>query len=198
MATQNKPHPAKILLAQLKRFSDAQLAGLSPAKITAVTAHLILTASFFTGAIMCLAANKGLKKADYLPALKFFLAETFGLTPEHAAGLIESNARMYKRYKLIEKVYQRGWAAAQAWQQDNTSSTTVLKDLLGEHHDLSMSDLHLEGIKQPPAPKPATLEEAAAEETAPPPARRSRLSLWLLLLLLTAAAAGYYWYFYLS
>lgn len=177
------------LSQQLTRFGDSQLAGLSPRTICQSTAHLILTTAFFTGAVISLAKSCRASKQDYLAVLQQFLAERFGLSSHNAAGMIESNARLYKKYKLIENIYHSGWRSAEHWQQHNDKPDGMLASLLAQHHDLSMSQLHIAGTKEQPV-APAEVEEIIPVETrsevvtADKP-RRHWLR-WLLFLTITA------------
>jgi hypothetical protein len=178
------------LSQQLTRFGDRQLAGLSPRTICQSTAHLILTTAFFTGATIGLAKSCQTSKQDYLAVLQQFLAERFGLSSHNAAGMIESNARLYKKYKLIENIYHSGWRSAEHWQQRDDKPDGTLASLLAQHHDLSMSQLHIEGTKEQPV-APAEVEEVIPVEATPEIVTtdkpRGRWLRWLLLLAISTA-----------
>lgn len=184
------------LSQQLEQFGKSQLAGISARKICDTTVHLILTTAFFTGASIGLAkATKAPKKA-YITALQELLKQNFGLSEKNAAGMIETNARMYKRYKLIDKIYNAGWHAAQSWLKNNHETDDALKSLLEEYRDLNMSGINVEGIKEEKAVTPPEVEIIAHVEpvhTPPPPRRWGRLVFWLLLILTIEAAAAYFW-----
>ncbi|NOX76659.1 MAG: hypothetical protein GXP17_08655 [Gammaproteobacteria bacterium] len=187
--------PNRPLAATLHTFSRHQLAGMRAGDITNVTTHQILTTAFFTGATIHLAAADKQPKSVYLPVLRQFLARTFDLNEERAAGLLESNARMYKRYTLVDRVYHEGWKTAQDWRQENGATQSVLKTLLREFQDLSMSDLNIEGVKEEQATLPE-IEAIVATETTPvsvaPPTRRMASIIYWLLLLGVFAIAGYF------
>jgi len=183
------------LAATLDAFSHHQLSGLRAGDITGVTSHLILATAFFTGATIRLAAAGRQPKSAYLPVLRRFLASTFGLDEDRAAGLVESNARLYKRYRLIDRIYHDGWHTAQHWLQDAAATPPALKTLLAELHDLSMSNLNVEGVKEEQS-APAEVEAIAREQpapttVAPPPRRTASKTIWLLPLA-ALAAAGYF------
>jgi hypothetical protein len=177
--------------AQLTAFGQAQLASLRTRDITDTTVHLILTVAFFTGATIQFASRHKLPKSRYLPALQDFLASTFGLDGKHAAGLVESNTRLYKNYTLIEQVYNSGWRSAQDWTQDKQQATDALQALLKKYRNLSMADLGIEGVKEK-APAPITVEISTKPEpvattasvTKPP----RRLLPWLIVLTLLGVA----------
>jgi hypothetical protein len=152
---------------QLTRFGDSQLAPLSPRNICQSTAHLILATAFFSGAAIGLAKNCHASKQDYLAALQQFLCDRFGLSSANAKGMIESNARLYKKYKLIENIYHSGWCSAQEWSQQPDTTGNTLAELLSKHHDLSMSQLHIEGTKEERAPTPVEVEEIIPVEATP-------------------------------
>lgn len=183
------------LFDALSRFGTRQLEGANARGIPQVTAHLMVATAFFTGAVIQLASRQRLPKSVYLPALHRYLTHTFGLPERNAVGLVESNARLYQRYVLIENIYNQGWQASKAWQEKPGEAVSTLGPLLRRYRDLSMSTLGLEGIKEKRVATPE-VEEIAAVEPAPraTPKRASRR--WLLWLLLVAvAAAGAYHYF---
>lgn len=181
------------LQQQLKQFGQTQFGTRKPAEIAGTTAHLIMSVAFFTGATIQLASMRGMKKADYLPALQDYLSETFKLPAKNAAGLIESNARLFKRYKLIDSIYKKGWQTAQAW-SNKEAVNAQLDALLQKHKDLNMSALNVEGIKEEkvapveveeiiPTPEPVVVER---------PGFPWGRVLWLIVLL-GGAAAAYVW-----
>jgi hypothetical protein len=182
------------LREQLTQFGQSQLGNLKPAQIAGITAHLVVSVAFFTGAIIYLASMRGIKKSHYLPALQDYLSDTFGLPANHAVGLVESNARLYKRYNLIENIYKQGWQTAQAWNNTPSQVTPQLESLLQEHKDLSMSALSLEGIKEEKA-APKEVEEIAPMPE--PVIEAKRPFPWVrvvwLLVLLGSSVGAYYW-----
>ena len=186
------------LSQQLEQFGKSQLADVSTRKICDTTVHLILTTAFFTGASIGLAkATKAPRKA-YITALQELLKQNFGLSEKNAAGMIETNARMYKRYKLIDKIYNAGWQAAQSWLEKNHETDDTLKNLLEEYRELDMSSINVDGIKEEKAVTPPEVEIIAHVEPAqapPPPRRWGRLVFWLLLILTIEAAAAYFWFY---
>jgi hypothetical protein len=190
--------PSGDLFETLTRFGENQLHDIKARDIHRVTAHLMVATVFFTGATIQLAARRRLPKAVYFPALQRYLSHTFGMPDKNAAGLVESNARLCKRYRLIENIYNQGWRAAKAWQDGDEQGSSMLVPLLRRYHDLSMSTLGREGVKAQPVATPE-VEEVAAVAPAPPPAptRAWGRLVWLSLLLLgAAAAAAYYWLYY--
>jgi hypothetical protein len=189
--------PSDALFETLTRFGDHQLRGIKARDIHRVTAHLMVATVFFTGATIQLASRRRLPKAVYFPALQRYLSHTFGVPDKNAAGLVESNARLYKRYQLIENIYNQGWRAAKAWQDGDEQGSSLLEPLLRRYHDLSMSTLGREGVKAQPVATPEVEEVAAAPPPPTPAPKRGRGWLvWLSLLLLGAAAAAYYWLYY--
>ena len=149
---------------QLEQFSEAQLADVSTHNINTSTAQLLLATVFFTGAAISMAKQSNIPKKTYLATLRSFFEDRFGLSNDRASGMIESNARLYKRFVLIEKTYHAGWNAAQAWGQQTDGKNNELKDLLKKHHNLSMSELNIEGTKEQIAAHP---EVEAAPTTEP-------------------------------
>jgi hypothetical protein len=182
------------LREQLNQFGQSQLNSLKPAQIASITAHLVLSVAFFTGATIYLASMRGTKKSHYLPALQNYLSDTFGLPADHAVGLVESNARLYKRYTLIENIYKQGWQTAQAWNNTPNEVIPQLEALLQEHKDLSMSALNVDGIKEEKA-APKEIEEIIPT---PEPKTKAKPSfpwgrvVWLSVFL-AAAVGAYYW-----
>lgn len=191
----SEPGAAEELFDTLSRFGAVQLQGINPSNIPKVTAHLMVATAFFTGAAIHLASRDRLPKSVYLPALTRYLTRIFGLPERNAAGLVESNARLYKRYVLIESIYNQGWQAGKVWREIDGQSASALAPLLRRYHDLSMSTLDREGIKKKAAATPE-VEDIAAVKPAQPtaPKRASRLWLWLLLLLAAATAAAYHYF----
>jgi len=168
---------------QLCAFAEYQLGTLSTRDICASTVHLILATAFFTGAAIGLAKALKAPKKTYLASLRTLLQDRFGLSADNAVGLIESNARLYKRYVLIEQIYSAGLQAAQHWTSQSDAPKTALTDLLQRYRDLSMSGLNVEGVKQPkPAPAPVESITNADIQPAPtpPPPRWGRRLAWLL------------------
>jgi hypothetical protein len=180
------------LSQQLTRFGDSQLAELSPRSICQSTAHLILATAFFSGAVVGLAKSCQASKQDYLAVLQQFLAERFGLSAQNAGGMIESNARLYKKYKLIENIYHDGWRGAADWLQQGDKPGETLASLLAKHHDLSMSQLHIEGTKEQTVVPPAVEEVipvAPTTEVVTADKPRRRWLRWLLFLAVAATVA---------
>jgi len=182
------------LSTQLRQFADAQLHSITPGKITRVTVHLILTTAFFSGALLSFAKAQKRRKADYLPILIDFLADTFSLSHENAAGMVESNARMYKRYVLVETIYQQGWEAAQQWPQDKAANSDKLCAILHRYQQLSMSGLNIDGIKEIPQ-APTEVEALIPVIESAAVARKCHWPWWLALLLLAASLAIYFFFF---
>lgn len=178
---------------QLEAFCRKQLARQRPQDITRVTTHLILSTAFLTGATIHLAKARQIAKPVYLAALKKVLSDTFRLADKNADGLIESNARMYKHYKLIENIYNSGWRSAQAWLEHPQQGGDELNALLQQYHNLAMTDLGIEGVKQKPAAAPVA-EAPAAPAAVVDNVRRARpyrvILLSLLLVLLLALLGG--------
>ena len=133
---------------QLKQFGTAQLAGVSTHDLRASTVHLILATSFFTGAAIGMAKLSNIPQKNYLHVLRVFLEKQFGLNADHAEGLIESNARLYKRYVLVELIYNAGWLSASEWSKQPDSPCNELTLLLKKYRNLSMSGLNIEGTKE--------------------------------------------------
>lgn len=161
--------------APLNQFGESQLTGIATQDIRKSTVHLILTTAFFSGAAMSMAKLSDTSKRSYLNALTDFLAQHFGLSTENASGLIESNARLYKRYVLIEKTYNAGWQSARHWHQQPDTQNDSLKTLLKQYQDLSMSGLNIEGIKKQQA---APVEVEIAAPTAPEPIIETPATRW--------------------
>jgi hypothetical protein len=181
---------------QLSRLADEQLAALSTHDICASTVHLILAVAFFTGAAIGLAKQLRQPKNIYLASLRSLLQTRFGLEAHNASGMIESNARLYKRYVLIEKIYNAGLQAALAGRQPRDHH--ALKSLLTEYADLSMSGLNIEGTKEPSS---VPSEVAALEEIAPiisklatQPSHRGRTLFLLLMIALITSGAFFLFY----
>jgi len=177
---------------QLAQFGDTQLTELSTRDICASTVHLILATAFFTGAAIGLAKSLKTPKKIYLASLQRFLETHFGLSGDNAQGMVESNARLYKRYILIEKIYNAGMQAARDWQPDTDGNTSALKTLLTKYQTLNMSGLNIEGIKET-KPAPVEIETIAQVEPAPvaltsPPRWGGRL-FWLIFVLLLGLLA---------
>lgn len=183
------------LFDSLNAFGKIQLEGTNAKRIPQVTAHLMVATAFFTGATIQLASRRRLPKSVYLPALQRYLAHTFGLPERNAAGLVESNARLYKRYVLIENIYNHGWEAGKAWQEIDGRGASALAPLLQRYRDLSMATLGVEGIKEKPDVTPE-IQEIAAVEPAPQamPKRASRRWLWWLLLVAAMLATAYHYF----
>lgn len=172
---------------QLAQFAEIQLAELSTRDICASTVHLILATAFFTGAAIGLAKSQKTDRKKYLASLCHLLQSHFGLSTHNAEGMVESNARLYKRYRLIEKIYNLGMQTVLDWQKDPTNCKPALKTLLTQYQSLSMSELNIEGVK---AAKPAPVEieaithvEVVPEVVTPSP-RWGRRLMWLLLIVL--------------
>jgi hypothetical protein len=182
---------------QLAQFGKNQLADISTRKICNTTVHLILATAFFTGASIGLAKATRAPKKAYITALQQLLEENFGLSEKNAAGMVAANARLYKRYKLIEKIYNAGWQAAQSWVKNNDETGNTLKALLEEYHDLDMSSINIDGTKEEKTAPPPEVEAIAHVEPVhiAPPRRWGRLVFWLLLILTIEAAAAYFWFF---
>ena len=205
------------LASQLKKFGKIQLASVSAHDIRISSVHLILTVAFFTGAILAMAKAFNAPKKIYLKILYLFLEENFGLSNNNASGMIESNARLYKRYVLVEKIYNAGWEAAEndvkAEGQchdisndisndinfelndvNNHKNNAALKDLLYQYHDLSMSELNIEGSKEQKVetPKIEEIEPIVPEPIVPviQPRKSRKFLLFLIVILLTCG--GYY------
>jgi len=172
---------------KLAQFGDLQLAELSTRDVCASTVHLILATAFFTGAAIGLATPLKANKKTYLASLCDFLENHFGLSAENAAGMVESNARLYKRYVLIEKIYNAGAQAALGWHKDSTIQDPTLKNLLMQYQTLNMSGLNIEGVKEP-KPTPVEIETIAHIEPVPEVVTRSprwgRWLFWGLLIVL--------------
>ena len=171
---------------QLEQFGEAQLADVSTHDINTSTAQLLLTTVFFTGAAISMAKQLNTPKKTYLATLRTFFEDRFGLSNDRASGMIESNARLYKRFVLIEKTYHAGWNAAQAWGQQTDGKNNELKELLKKYHNLSMSELNIEGTKEQIAAHPEVEATPSAEpetEKVMPPNR------WWLKVLLTVLFA---------
>jgi hypothetical protein len=152
---------------RLKQFGETQLAGISTHDIQKSTVHLILTTAFFTGAAMGMAKLLDTPKKAYLNSLNCFLEEHFGLSADNAAGLIQSNARLYKRYVLIEKIYTAGWESARNWCRQADTQSDALKMLLKQYQDLSMSGLNIEGIKEQTVNAPVEVEKIVTTASQP-------------------------------
>lgn len=162
--------------AQLHAFSHSQLAKLKPAEINRITSHQMIATAFFSGATLFFARQLQAQKAVYMAALKQLLMTDFGLAEKNAAGLIESNARLYKRYRLIENAFNSGWQSAQGWTLAPEQGEPSLHALLKKYHDLSMSNLHIEGIKEPKDAR--VVVEEIVETVATPAAAHGRRPLW--------------------
>lgn len=169
------------------QFAEQQLGELSTRDICASTVHLILAASFFTGAAIGLAKPLKANKKTYLASLHDFLQRRFGLSADNAQGMVESNARLYKRYVLIEKIYNAGVKAAVDWHKGSTSADGALKELLTQYRDLNMSGLNIEGSKEQkvaPAEVEAIAQVKPATVVAASSPRWGRRLFWLCLLAL--------------
>ncbi|MDX2465143.1 MAG: hypothetical protein QNK31_11620 [Porticoccus sp.] len=177
---------------QLEKFSEAQLAEVSIHDIQASTVHLILTTVFFTGATIGIAKQSNTPKKIYLSILGTFLENRFGLNSERASGMIESNARLYKRYVLIEKIYNAGWKAARSRNQQTDKKSDELKTLLKKYQDLIMSALSLEGTKEQVVAAPVEVEKIVITASQPvveeTPTRWKRKALIITLLALIGGA----------
>lgn len=183
-------------LAQLlKQFGEAQLAEISTHDLRASTVHLILATAFFTGATIGMAKLHNVPRTAYLRTLRIFLERRFGLNADHAKGMIESNARLYKRYVLVERIYNAGLLAATDWCKQDKVQGNELKLLLDKYPDLSMSGLNIEGTKEQKA-APVEVEVIAeskpvtTELVTPPPTRWGRTLLLLLLLIILISIGG--------
>jgi len=194
----DKPTPPSITLttqltAQLDQFGKAQLTEVSTRDLRASTVHLILATAFFTGAAIGMAKLSDTPRKVYLRVLRIFLEKRFGLNADHATGLVESNARLYKRFVLIELIYNAGWLSASEWCKHPDTPNDELKLLLTKYKDLSMTGLNIEGTKQK-ATAPADIEHSVAVEkpllvaTTPTRSRRNTL---LVLLIVLFASIGY-------
>lgn len=177
---------------RLKQYGETQLAGISTHDIQKSTVHLILTTAFFTGAAMGMAKLLETPKTAYLNSLHHLLKEHFGLTTDNAAGLIQSNARLYKRYVLIEKIYTAGWESARNWCRQADTQSDSLKTLLKQYQDLSMSGLNIEGIKEQTVDAPIEVETIVATASRPVveemPTRWKRKTFLIMLLALFGGA----------
>ena len=179
---------------QLKQFGESQLIGVSTHDIQRSTAHLILTTTYFTGAAISMAKLSDTPKKTYMKALQDFIEDHFGLSTSNAAGMVESNARLYKRYVLIEKIYTAGWQSAYHWHQQTDKMGDELKTLLKKYQDLSMSDLSLEGRKEQVVTAPVEVEKIIAAASQPAvekaPTRWKRMALLITLLALFGGATS--------
>lgn len=182
------------LTQHLTTFSRSTLTHLKPADISRTTTHLIIATAYFTGALLCLARQQQTAKPVYLMALRDFLMQTFRLAAPNAQGLIESNARLCRRYVLLENTYNAGWQSASAWLQQPGRDDPTLKALLDRYQNLGMSELGREGIKPEPvkAPEPATVTPPPRIDPAPvqrkfPLGRYVAIGIALLLIILTTA-----------
>lgn len=178
----------------LKQFGDTQLSGVASRDIHTSTAHLILATVFFTGASIGLAKQAKASKKTYLDTLAKFFENHFGINGEKATGMVESNARLYKRYMLIEKVYTAGWEAARDWYQDPNVQSDELKSLLKKYKDLSMSDLSIEGTKEQKV-APAEIEAiipVASEPVVIETPSHSRRTVLLFILLAEIVCVAYF------
>lgn len=182
---------------QLEQFAEHQLSGVSMRDIHASTVQLLLSTVFFTGAAIAIARRADTPKKIYLPALRRFMTEHFGLSDERAAGMIESNARLYKRYVLIEKVYHAGWAAASCEPPADPRTASELKALLNKYQDLGMSGLNIEGTKQQAIEDTVgeVVRPAEAEAVFVPPASRWRQDALLVVLVALLTGTGYLLFF---
>ena len=187
------------LSSQLASFGKAQLTDLAPRDISKSTIHLILTTAFFTGAVINLSKPLHATKKTYLDALTHFLAGNFGLGLENAKGSVESNARLYKRYVLIEKCFNHGWASAQSWGKGEPNTEDALKVLINKYRNLSMSNLSIEGVKEEKVAPPPEIEAIAHPEPAPlakhaptKPRRRVGLIIFWLTVSTLAAIVAYF------
>lgn len=176
---------------QLDAFCQQQIASLQTAEITKVTTHLIITTAFFTGAAIYFAKISKVSKNVYLDALKNILMESFNLAAKNAQGLLESNNGLYKRYRLIDKIYDIGWQAAQIWHKEPAASSNTLGKLLKKYQNLGMSDLAIEGIKEE-MPMPAAREANTQTRPVKKAGRRNLnprlvVLLWLLMASLIGA-----------
>ncbi len=182
------PTKSDQLIEQMSQFGATQLIGLRPGNISQSTIHLILTTAFFTGAIIHLNKPLGASKKEYLHALTEFLAEKFKISNKNAKGSVESNARLYKRFILIEKCFNHGWAAAQSWGSNTPNTEDSLESLLKQYQDIGMSDLSVEGVKEetitpPPVVKTIThVEPAPASRHKIKPRKSGRPFFWLTLM----------------
>lgn len=141
-----------------------------------------------------MAKQSNTAKKIYLSTLHIFLENHLGLNSEKAAGMIKSNARLYKRYVLIEKIYKAGWKAAGNWNQQTDDKNGELKSLLKKYQNLSMTDLSLEGTKEQKVVPP---EVAPVEPSIPtkviiaPPSTHWRRTVLLLILLAEVIGVAY-------
>jgi hypothetical protein len=172
------------LTQQLKQFGSQQIANISVRDLRASTVHLILAIAFFTGAATAMAKASKTPRKTYLRVLRIFLEKNLGINADHAEGMIESNTRLYQRYVLIERVYNAGLLASTGNTQGNE-----LKLLVEKYHDLSMTGLNIEGVKDKPK-KPRVVENLAdtikIEPLAPSATtskRKRSLLLFILMLL---------------
>lgn len=182
---------------QLEHFAERQLASVSMRDIHASTVQLLLCTVFFTGAAIAIARCTDTPKKTYLAALRRLLIERFGLSDERAAGMIESNARLYKRFVLIEKVYHAGWTAAGDPQPADARTATELKALLKKYRDLGMSGLNIEGTKQQAIDTTVdeTVHPIEVEAVFVPPSSHWRQHALLVLLVVLLTGAGYLLFF---
>jgi hypothetical protein len=181
------------LAEQFQQFGKAQLAEVSTRDLRDSTVHLILATAFFTGAAIGMAKLSDAPRKIYLRTLRIFLEKRFGLNADHATGLVESNARLYKRYVLIERIYNAGLLAANDWCKHDGSPADELNLLLKKYHDLSMSGLGIEGTKEQKIAPPEVEAIAKVEAPvviAPPPTRWGR-RLFLLMLIALLGLIGY-------
>jgi hypothetical protein len=178
----------------LKQFGEVELANISASDLRASTVHLILATTFFTGALMGMAKLNNVPRPVYLRTLRIFFERRFGLNADHASGMIESNARLFKRYVLIERVFNAGRLAGLEWQKQGKVQGNELKLLLDKYPDLSMSGLNVEGTKEPKAPEPKPEPVVTVKTVTPqpesPPTRWGRTLLLLILLMLLICIGG--------
>lgn len=182
---------------QLEQFSEHQLAGVSLHGISTSTVQLLLTTIFFTGAAISLAKQSNTDNKTYRATLRLFLENHFGLSTNRASGMIESNARLYKRFVLIERAYQAGWDAIRNDNNKAGNGNNELKALLKKYQNLSMSDLNSEGTKEQ-AVVPEEIEATPSIEpkalVVEPPSHLRR-NILLILLIILACSAGYILFF---
>lgn len=186
---------------QLNQFGESQLANVSAHDLHTSTVQLLLATVFFTGAAISIAKVTNTPRNTYHPLLRIFLQNNFGLSAERATGMIESNARLYKRFVLIERIYHAGWNAARDWnpassnQSDDQNNT--LKELLKKYHNLSMSELNIEGTKEQliEPPKAEVIPAAEPEVVIVTPPSQWRRNLVLILLVVLISAVTYLLFF---
>lgn len=178
---------------QLNQFGESHLANVSAHDIHSSTVQLLLATVFFTGAAISIAKITDTPRKNYHPLLRTFLEKNFRLSADRAEGMIESNARLYKRFVLIEKIYHAGWNAARDWKPGSNKHSDTLKALLKKHSNLSMSELNIEGTKQQviEPPKTETIQPITPEVVIVVPTSNWRRNLVLILIVVLISGVAY-------